>query len=149
MPYPRPSITIRIFSSAENRRRVFRRMSRTAFSADAFFVMDPFSSRSPEPSLRSPTKNVQTQLTGNTGSTRQRRDPNTRNPDSDRRAYETWGDVRAPGVATQRVTPDGVSLANPQPSPITQSAPSQYSTSRSLVSSPPAPSGPGATPSLT
>ena len=31
----RPSITIRIFSSAENRRRVFRRMSRTAFSADS------------------------------------------------------------------------------------------------------------------
>ena len=31
----RPSITIRIFSSAENRHRVFRRMSRTAFSADS------------------------------------------------------------------------------------------------------------------
>jgi hypothetical protein len=44
----RPSITIRIFSSAENRRRVFLRISRTAFSADSFFAMDSFSSRSPE-----------------------------------------------------------------------------------------------------
>jgi hypothetical protein len=34
-----PSITIRIFSSAENRRRVLRRMSRTAFSADSFLDM--------------------------------------------------------------------------------------------------------------
>ncbi len=57
-----PSITIRIFSWAENRRRVLRRISRTAFSADAFFSMDPFSSRSPEPSLRSSVQSVQTPL---------------------------------------------------------------------------------------
>ena len=62
----KPSITIRIFSSAENRRRVFRRMSRTVFSADSYFAMDSFSSRSQEPSLRSSTKNVQTRLTAYT-----------------------------------------------------------------------------------
>ena len=59
----RPSITIRIFSSAEKHRRVFRRMSRTAYSADAFFAMDSFSSRSREPSLRSSLHSVQTRLT--------------------------------------------------------------------------------------
>ena len=34
-----PSSTIRIFSSAENRRRVCRRISRTTFSVDPAFVM--------------------------------------------------------------------------------------------------------------
>ncbi len=66
----KPSITIRIFSSAENRRRVLRRMPRTAFSADAFVAMDSFSPRSLEPSLRSETQIVQTQLTGNTAKVR-------------------------------------------------------------------------------
>jgi hypothetical protein len=44
-----PSITIRIFSSAENRRRVFLRISRTAFSADSLFSMvpSPFGARNP------------------------------------------------------------------------------------------------------
>jgi hypothetical protein len=54
MPYD----AIRTFSSAENRRRVLRRMSRTAFSADSFFVMDSFSSRSQEPPLGSSTPKV-------------------------------------------------------------------------------------------
>jgi len=59
----KPSILIRIFSSAENRRRVFRRMSRTAFSADSFSAMDSFSSRSLESSLGSETQIVETGLT--------------------------------------------------------------------------------------
>ncbi len=49
--------------SAENRRRVLRRMSRTAFSADAFLAMDSLSSRSLEPSLSSAPLSVQTRLT--------------------------------------------------------------------------------------
>ena len=61
-----PSMTIRIYSSAENRRRVLRRISRTAFSADAFFSMDSLSLRSLEPSLRSPAHSVQTRLTAHT-----------------------------------------------------------------------------------
>ncbi len=60
-----PSSTIRIFSSAENFRRVLRRMSRTAFSAESFWGMGPTSSRSLEPSLRRSLDLVQTQLTGN------------------------------------------------------------------------------------
>jgi len=49
--------SLRIFSSAENLRRVLRRMSRTAFSAESFWGMDPTSSRSLSLDL------VQTQLT--------------------------------------------------------------------------------------
>jgi hypothetical protein len=44
----RSSRTIRIFSSAENFRRVLRRMSRTVFSAEPFWGMGPSSSRSLE-----------------------------------------------------------------------------------------------------
>ena len=50
-------------ASAENRRRVLRRMSRTACSAESFFAMDSFSFRSPEPSLGSETESVKTRLT--------------------------------------------------------------------------------------
>ena len=47
-------------------RRVLRRMSRTAFSADSFLAMDSFSSRSPEPSLISLARLVQPRLTAHT-----------------------------------------------------------------------------------
>ena len=46
-------ITIRIFSSAENRRRVSRRTSRTTFSAKAFVSADSLSFRNLKPSLGS------------------------------------------------------------------------------------------------
>jgi hypothetical protein len=49
------SIAIWIYSSVANRRCVLRRISRAAFSAAACFSMDLFSSRSPEPSLWSPS----------------------------------------------------------------------------------------------
>ena len=61
-----------IFSSAENFRRVLRRMSRTAFSAESFWGMGPTSSRSLEPSLRSSLDLVQTQLTASTWLSRMR-----------------------------------------------------------------------------
>ncbi len=51
----------------ENRRRVLRRISQTAFSADAFFSTDSLSFRSLEPSLSLSLDLVQTQLTANTG----------------------------------------------------------------------------------
>ena len=54
---------MRLTDSA-NRRRVFRRRSRTAFSAGSFLGMGSFSFRSLKPSLRSFDHSVHTRLTG-------------------------------------------------------------------------------------
>ena len=56
-------------SNPRCRRRALRRISRTAFSVDAFCFMVPFSFRSPKPSLRSSAQSVQTWLTGSSGQT--------------------------------------------------------------------------------
>ncbi len=58
---------IRIFSSAEKRRLVLRRISRTAFSAEGFFSMGFLSFRSRKPSLTSQAQFVQTRLTASSG----------------------------------------------------------------------------------
>ena len=64
------AITIRIFSSAENRRRVLRRIYRTAFSAEVFFSIGSFSFRSSEPSLVHRANLSKHWLKGHTAGTR-------------------------------------------------------------------------------